>query len=77
MHIVTHDGRFLTGRPDEILRILAEHIGTLGSDWRRVERYRETIGSEFAAFSARQILDGLDQEGTILIRSADPVRPAR
>lgn len=77
MCILTHDGRFLAGKPDEILRLLAVDMGSLGADWSRVERYRQTIGPEFAAFSARQILDGLDQEGLILIRPRHSVGPAR
>ena len=77
MCILTHDGRYLAGKPDEILESLAADLGGLHDDRDRVARYRRTIGPEFAAFSARQILLGLDEDGLILIRPLHPVGGSR
>jgi len=77
MRALTHDGRFMEGSPDAVLRALAGHFGALGDDFRRVERFRRTIGSEFAAISARQILEGLDEEGLILLEAAPAGRALR
>ncbi len=77
MRALTHDGRYIAGSPDAMLRSLADHFGALGEDFRRVEHFRRTIGREFAAISARQILEGLDQEGLILLEAAPAGRAAR
>ena len=68
MCIITEDGRYLSGRPDELLECLADRIQTLMPDRDRVVRYRRTIGPEYAAFSARTLLDALAEEGRLLIQ---------
>lgn len=67
MCIVTEDGSYLSGQPDELLERLADRIHALTPDRDRVRRYRRTIGPEYAAFSARTLLDGLAEEGRLLI----------
>jgi len=76
MRVITDEGLFLAGAPEELVARLGErvlvgvtaHTSVLSQECARIARYQREIGPSFARFAAYRLLLNLEEEGLILLQ---------
>ena len=76
MRVITDEGYFLAGTPEELVARLGErvlvgagaHTALLSQECNRISRYQREIGPSFARFAAYRLLMNLEEEGLILLQ---------